>query len=628
MFHPVFWLFVPLIIGALTNGLFGAKFSQRLAGGIGCVAIGLSFVGGLMAFGGVRGGSLSGVSLYTWIAAGSVSVDVAFQFDALSAVMTLIVTGVSFLIHIYSVGYMSHEERRGFSRFFAYLNLFVFAMLILVLGDNYLLMFVGWEGVGLCSYLLIGFWYQRGPKEPGATYPSQAGKKAFVVNRIGDFGFLLGMFFIFLNFGSFRFEDVFHAAESGAATTAALKAITLLLFVGAIGKSAQIPLYVWLPDAMQGPTSVSALIHAATMVTAGVYMVARSHVLYAFAQTGELVAWVGILTAVFAATMALATFDIKAVLAYSTVSQLGYMFVAVGLGAYSAGVAHLMTHAFFKGLLFLASGSVLHAMHDELDMRKMGGLMKRMPVTFGTFFVGALAIAGFPLLSGFFSKDAILLAAFQKNGAMFWIGVLTAFMTAFYMFRLVGIVFFGESRDYGLFSHAHESPRAMTLPLIVLAILSVGAGAILGFSEDGAFYAFLNPIFHAGGEHVEGGSSFPMIVSTIVGIVGILGGFFVYRGKTAEELSRANPIVALWRRKWYVDELYDFVIIRPIRWASDTILWRFVDTWIIDGAVNLVASLAWLGGTGVRTLSTGIVQTYAFVILVGVVAILVATLAF
>jgi len=614
-----------LAVGVLLNGLGGAKFSQRLAGVIGCVAVGLSFVGGLMAWGGVRSGALSSVSLYRWIAAGEVSVDVAFQFDALSAVMTLIVTGVSFLIHVYSLGYMSHEERRGFSRYFAYLNLFVLAMLILVLSDSYLLMFVGWEGVGLCSYLLIGYWYQRGPKEAGATYPSQAGKKAFVVNRIGDFGFLLGMFFIFLNFGTFRFEDVFHAAEAGVVSPAALRTITLLLFVGAVGKSAQIPLYVWLPDAMQGPTPVSALIHAATMVTAGVYMVARSHVLYTLAQTGEIVAWVGVLTAIFAATMAVATFDIKAVLAYSTVSQLGYMFVGVGLGAYSAGIAHLMTHAFFKGLLFLGAGSVLHAMHDELDMRRMGGLMRRMPITFVTFLVGALAIAGFPFLSGFFSKDAILLAAYEKNGAIFWIGVLTAGMTAFYMFRLVGIVFFGEARDYALFHHAHESPGTMTLPLLLLAFLSASAGVLLGFSEDGAFYAFLNPLFHAGEESGGGGSSVPMLLSTVVGLVGILGGFWVYRGKTAEELSRANPVVALWRRKWYVDELYDFLIVRPIRWASERILWRLVDVRLIDGAVNGVASLVWVVGAGLRMVNTGIVQTYAFVILVGVVVLLLAT---
>lgn len=623
MSHPAFWLFVPLVAGVLLNGLWGAKFSQRVAGVIGCVAVGLSFLGGWMAFGGVREGSLREVPLYTWIAAGNISVGAAFWFDALSSVMTLIVTGVSFVIHIYSVGYMNHEGRRGFSRFFAYLNLFVFAMLILVLADNYLLMFVGWEGVGLCSYLLIGYWYERGPRAPGETYPSQAGKKAFVVNRIGDVGFLLGMLFIFLHVGSFRFEEVFHAAETGSLTTSAMKTITLLLFVGAVGKSAQIPLYVWLPDAMQGPTSVSALIHAATMVTAGVYMVARSHVLYTLAQTGELVAWVGVLTALFAATMALATFDVKGVLVYSTISQLGYMFVGVGLGAYSAGIAHLMTHAFFKGLLFLGAGSVLHTMNDELDIRKMGGLMRKMPLTFWTFLVGAFALAGFPLLSGFFSKDAILLAAYQKNGAIFWIGALTAFLTAFYMFRLVGIVFFGEPRDYRLFSRVHESPLVMTLPLVVLAVFSAGAGGLLGFSEEGAFYAFLNPLFHAETQH--GGSSFPMLLSSMLALVGIVAGFFAYRGKTAEELSRANPIVTLWRRKWYVDELYDFLFVRPIRWISDVILWRFVDMRLIDGAVNLVAALAWVGGVAVRALNTGIVQTYAFAILVGAVLLLLGT---
>ncbi|MBM3216518.1 NADH-quinone oxidoreductase subunit L [Candidatus Poribacteria bacterium] len=621
---PLTLLFVPLALGVVVNGIFGAKLSQRVAGIVGCAAIGLSFLGGIVAFSGVRAGTLDDVSLYQWIAAGSLSIDAAFRFDALSAVMTLVVTGVSFLIHIYSVGYMNHEDRRGFSRFFAYLNLFVFAMLILVLGDSYLLMFVGWEGVGLCSYLLIGFWYQRGPRNPGETYPSQAGKKAFVVNRIGDFGFLLGMFFIFLNTGSLRFDDVFHAAEAGGISASALKAITLLLFVGAIGKSAQLPLHVWLPDAMQGPTSVSALIHAATMVTAGVYMVARSHVLYTLAQTGEIVAWFGILTAVFAATMAIASFDIKGVLAYSTISQLGYMFVGVGLGAYSAGIAHLMTHAFFKGLMFLAAGSVLHAMHDELDMRKMGGLLKKTPITFVTFFVGALAIAGFPLLSGFFSKDAILLAAFQHNGAIFWIGLLTAFLTAFYMFRLIAITFFGEPRDYTLFAHAHESPPSMTFPLLALAALSAAAGALLGFTEDGPFYAFLNPMFH--GEHAEGGSSLPMILSIVAAIAGILIGWRAYVGKPAEALSRANPVVALWRRKWFVDELYDFLIVHPLRWTSDRVLWRIVDNRIIDGLVNLTASAAWLGGAGLRTAHSGIVQTYAFAILAGAVILVAAAL--
>ncbi|MDA1192954.1 MAG: NADH-quinone oxidoreductase subunit L [Candidatus Poribacteria bacterium] len=622
---PVILLFAPLLIGTLVNGIIGGRLPRNVSGLIGVAAILLSFVGALLGFNAVRTGNGGDITLYTWMAAGTFSADIAFKFDALSSVMILVVTGVSSLIHIYSVGYMDHEDERGFSRFFTYLNLFVFSMLLLVLGNNYLLMFVGWEGVGLCSYLLIGFWYHRTQKEGDTTFPSQAAKKAFVVNRIGDFGFLLGMFFLVLQFGSLSFDTIFHtAAESHGVGMPFLYATTLLLFVGAIGKSAQIPLYVWLPDAMQGPTPVSALIHAATMVTAGVYMVARSSLLFDMAGTGDIVAWVGAITAIFAATMALSATDFKGVLAYSTVSQLGYMFIAVGLGAYSAGVAHLMTHAFFKGLLFLCAGSVLHAVHDVGDIRRLGGLAGKMPVTFGTFAIAAAAIAGFPGLSGFFSKDAILLAAWNNNMPIFVIGAITAFMTAFYMFRLLAIVFAGEGRDPATTVHAHESPLVMRAPLMILAVPAAIAGiGWLGLTENGMFYQFLNPVFeHGHGEHHEAHSWIPMGVSILLALAGMALGFVMYRKRTREELNRTGAIITLLRRKWYVDELYDLVFVQPIHWISRTVLWRLVDKWVIDGAVNVTGAAAYVGGAKLRWLQTGVVQTYAVVIVAGTVLLL------
>ena len=502
MLAPTALLFLPLLAGVLINGLFGAKLPKGLSAVVGCLAMGASFLGALIVIPFVRAGAVPDEVLWTWMSAGSFSVDVALKFDALSCIMALIVTGVSFLIHIYSAGYMNHEDQRGFSRFYAYLNLFVFSMLVLVLGNNFALMFVGWEGVGLCSYLLIGFWYDRERKEGDTTYPSQAAKKAFVVNRIGDFGFLIAIFLMFTTFGTLQFDAVFANAEAAAGGVALMWGkpvlwwIAALLFVGAMGKSAQIPLYVWLPDAMQGPTPVSALIHAATMVTAGVYMVARSNVLFTLSGVGlDIVAPIGIITAAFAATMALTSFDFKGVLAYSTVSQLGYMFVGVGLGAYSAGVAHLMTHAFFKACMFLGSGSVIHSMHDALhhvhshadaqDMRNMGGLRRKMPLTFLTFFISTLAISGVPLTAGFLSKDAVLAGslafAMENPGhiALPVMGFIAALMTAFYMFRLVFMTFFGKfgvraddhDRDAVAQSesYVHESPFIMTAPLLVLA---------------------------------------------------------------------------------------------------------------------------------------------------------------
>ena len=432
-------LLIAPLVGFLINGLFGKwlKGNEKLSGWIGSVAVLISLICSIIAFASLQGGGTPfDETLYEWITGESFAFNIGFRVDALTTVMLLVITGVGFLIHVYSIGYMHGDA--GYTRYFAYLNLFVFAMLILVLGNNYLMMFVGWEGVGLCSYLLIGFWYDK----KSAT---DAGKKAFIVNRIGDFGFLLGMFTLFAAFGTLDFAAMFDAAEAdnfqqvfGSST---LVIATLLLFVGAIGKSAQIPLYVWLPDAMEGPTPVSALIHAATMVTAGVYMIARSAVLYNIAHTGEIVAWIGVLTAFFAATIALAQNDIKRILAYSTVSQLGYMFLGVGVGAYASGVFHLVTHAFFKGLMFLTAGSVMHAMANELDMRKMGGLKAKMPITHWTFLVGALAIAGFPFLSGFWSKDEILHSAWGSSPLIYIIGLVTAFLTAFYMFRLIFVTF-------------------------------------------------------------------------------------------------------------------------------------------------------------------------------------------
>ncbi|MEO0259086.1 MAG: NADH-quinone oxidoreductase subunit L, partial [candidate division WOR-3 bacterium] len=470
--------FLPAL-GALINGILGTRFPKSLVHIIALTAIGSAFAISLKAFFHLLSmppdQRIYEVTLYKWMASGDFSIDVAFLLDPLSAVMLLVVTGVGFLIHIYSTGYM-HDDP-SYSRFFTYLNLFVFAMLLLVMGNNFLMMFVGWEGVGLCSYLLIGFWFEDHNN-------ANAGKKAFVVNRVGDFGFILGMLLIFVVFGTLKYSEVFSKAQSllpygGTIATA----ITLLLFVGATGKSAQIPLYVWLPDAMAGPTPVSALIHAATMVTAGVYMIARCNVLYSLAPFSlGVVATIGALTALFAATMGLLQRDIKKVLAYSTISQLGYMFLGVGVASYSAGVFHLMTHAFFKALLFLGAGSVIHAMGGEQDIMNMGGLRKHIPKTFITFLIGTLAIAGTPGLAGFFSKDEILWQAFSSphGHPILWaIGAVAAGMTSFYMFRLTFLTFFGKERmDEHTKHHIHESPNSMVIPLMILALLSVVGGYV------------------------------------------------------------------------------------------------------------------------------------------------------
>jgi len=576
--------------------------------------------------------------LFPWIQAGSLLVPAALQLDPLSSVMALVVTGVGFLIHVYSVGYMSHE--RAFARYFVFLNLFMFAMLTLVLANNYLLMFVGWEGVGLCSYLLIGFWYEK-------QSASDAGKKAFVANRIGDFGVLVAMFLLFWTFGSLTYTEIFAKVpmlqHSGVLTTGLATAITLLLFLGATGKSAQIPLYVWLPDAMEGPTPVSALIHAATMVTAGVYMVARSSALFLLApDTMMVVAVIGAVTAIFSATIGICQTDIKRVLAYSTVSQLGYMFLACGVGAFTAGIFHLMTHAFFKALLFLGSGSVIHALSGEQDMRKMGGLKKYVPVTFATMFAATLAITGIPGLSGFFSKDEILWQSFSSphGSPVLWgVGTLAAGITAFYMFRLIFLTFFGESRmDPEVEKHAHESPWTMTVPLSILAILSVVGGwvgipAVLGGSN--LFEHWLAPVFHpvaVAGAHgaaaAEEVAHHPasleiglMALSVAIALCGIGLAYFLYRvrtGKPAEIAKKWPTLYDVVYHKYYIDEFYEWAVIRRIVNLS-TGLWQMFDALFIDGIVNGAARLVGAAGDRVRRLQGGVVGGYAFSLLAGAV---------
>jgi NADH-quinone oxidoreductase subunit L len=625
---PYIWLVVLFpLLGVIINGLAGIKLPRKLIGIIGSLAILGSFVTASLIFKDVIGQGMeraSEVVLFTWIGCGGLQVYVGFLVDPLSLVMMLTVSGVSFIIHLYSIGYMAEDE--GFRRYFTYLNLFVFFMLILVSANSFLLMFVGWEGVGLCSYLLIGFWYQR-------KAPADAGKKAFVVNRVGDYGFLLAMLLIFVTFKTLDFTKVFAAApqvleHGGLAVTL----ITLLLFVGACGKSAQIPLYVWLPDAMEGPTPVSALIHAATMVTAGVYMVARCGVLYSMAPVSMgVVAVVGCATAIYAASIGLLQNDIKRVLAYSTISQLGYMFLACGVGAFGAGIFHLVTHAFFKALLFLGAGSVMHGMAGELDMRKMGALKSKMPWTYRTFLVGTLALAGIFPFAGFFSKDEILWEALQQNTFLWAGGAIGAFMTAFYMFRAVFMTFHGESRVEG-HVHVHESPSIMVIPLCVLAVLSLVGGWIgLPLIEGGnQLREFLSPVFatagHAAAEHgghQAGLEVTMMMVSMGIAIAGILLAWIMYIRNPALPEKLASRFAGLYQliyHKYFVDEAYDAVIVEPIKNGS-VFLWRIFDSRVIDGAVNGTAALIQWASRGVRKLETGQVQEYALGIVGGVVVV-------
>jgi NADH-quinone oxidoreductase subunit L len=599
------WLIVLFpLLGFLLNGLFGRRLPKAAVTAIalGSVAASLAYVAFVLSklWPLVQPATYS-EHYFNWIHSGFLTIAFDFSIDRLTAVMLLIVTGVGFLIHVYATGYMADED--GYYRFFSYFNLFMFFMLILVLASNLLILFVGWEGVGLCSYLLVGYYFREG-------FATDAANKAFIVNRIGDFGFILGIFFTVSLFHSLDFGTIAAAVAKMPVETGvgALTAITLLLFMGATGKSAQFPLYVWLPDAMAGPTPVSALIHAATMVTAGVYMVARVSFLYTHAPRAmEVVAIIGLFTAVFAATIGITQNDIKKVFAYSTVSQLGYMFLGLGVGAFSAGIYHVMTHAFFKALLFLGAGSVIHGLSGEQDLRHMGGLRKAMPITCWTLFIASLAISGFPGLSGFFSKDAILSAAYAHAPWMFWVGAITAGMTAFYVFRAWFLAFFGDYRGH---QHAHESPLVMTLPLIVLALLS---------SVGGYFNVphWLSPAYPL----AEHENTTAMIISASFGIVGILLALFLYviRPGLSESARRtAGPIYTLVENKYYVDEIYSAAIVAPLEGISRFVLWRALDVGIVDSVlVNGFGRLIRSIGSLFRQLQSGSIRNYATWVLAG-----------
>ncbi len=658
-FLDYIWL-IPLlpVAGALIQLLFGRKLSNRLVSlvSVGLPGVSLAWALGCFAELLKQPGHTFNRVLYTWLPAGAfhlsngsvgaLNVNVGFHLDPLSAVMMLVVTGVGFLIHIYSIGYMGHEG--GYYRFFGYMNLFMFSMLVLVLADNYLMMFVGWEGVGLCSYLLIGFYFHR-------KSASDAGNKAFIVNRIGDAGFLLGVMLTAVTFGTLDFQGITEAAHSGrfAIGDGVITAICILLFVGATGKSAQIPLYVWLPDAMEGPTPVSALIHAATMVTAGVYMVARSNALFILAPTAmALVAAIGAATAIWAASIGLVQNDIKRVLAYSTVSQLGYMFLACGVGAFAAGIFHLMTHAFFKALLFLGAGSVIHALSGEQDMRKMGGLAKKIPVTFWTLLAATLAISGIPPLAGFVSKDRILGEAYFSpygHPALWLVGWITAGMTAFYMFRLFFMTFTGGSRvPHEVEHHIHESPWSMLGPLTILAGLSV-VGGFVGLGSN-PFGKFLEPLFESrfalAAQEPSHALEMGLVgLSIAIALVGIFVAYLMYlkRPLTAERLAApAGPVHRILLNKYYVDELYDTLFVNRTKnlgnglaafdlavvdggvngtgWSTRMLaeLSRLWDIWVIDGLVNVLGFGTKLLSYPVRVVQSGVVQTYALFIVLGV----------
>lgn len=581
--------------------------------------------------------------LYSWINVSDLNLSVAFQLDPLSAVMILVITGVGSLIHLYSIGYMHKDS--GLGRYFVYLNLFLASMLVLVLADNLVLLFVGWEGVGLCSYLLIGFWYSDQKK-------ASAGKKAFIVNRIGDLGFLLGIFLCFTTLGSVEFLGMAEAVKPFSAGSSvippALGWICFLLFLGACGKSAQFPLHVWLPDAMAGPTPVSALIHAATMVTAGVYMIARLSFLYALVpDIGFLIACVGVGTALMAALIALTQNDIKKVLAYSTISQLGYMFLAVGCGAYTAGIFHLMTHAFFKGLLFLGAGSVIHAMSNKQDMRQMGGLAKMIPYTFWTFLIATGAIIGIPPLSGFFSKDEILWRTLAAGHPWFYfLGLVVAFLTAFYMTRLLYLAFFGHFRgDQKTWNHIHESPKIMTIPLIILAVFTLGSGFFgiphfLHFLGPNLLEGFLEPVFtqaHQGFANVQNlhvaslGSSHPSIgegfASFLAVLIALSGAGLAYllyakKGFPLKALQNLKPVYQLIHNKFYLDEIYHRILVRPIRWFSEEILFKIADVLLIDGIVNGLAQWVGYSSLVLRRIQTGQIRLYALSIALGAALLL------
>jgi len=624
---------VPLLplIGFLIISLSGKKLSHGLTSAIACGSVLISFILAVILF--FQLSSLPvdqrsiEVTLLQWITAGDLSVNFSFLIDPLSLIFLMIITGVGFLIHVYSVGYMNDDE--GFNKFFSYLNLFIFFMLMLVMGSNYVVMFVGWEGVGLCSYLLIGFWFKN-------TEYNNAANKAFIMNRIGDLGLLIGMILIFMQTGSLNYADVFSKVSSIDPSTITL--ITILLFVGAMGKSAQIPLYTWLPDAMAGPTPVSALIHAATMVTAGIYMVCRNNVLYALSPaTLDLILIIGLATALFAATIALTQNDIKKVLAYSTVSQLGLMFVALGLGAFSSGIFHMATHAFFKALLFLCAGSVIHALGGEQDIRKMGGLKKYLPITYLTFFIGVVAISGIPPFAGFFSKDEILAEAFAHNPIVYGLTLIMSLMTSFYMFRLFFLTFYGKERaSHDVMHHIHESPKSITIPLIVLAVLSTIGGfmnvpEILFGSESLSTY--LSPVFAQSSElltehpitHTTEYALMGLVIVLTLVMIGIAYSMYVKKDEVpVADQSSTSALHKLSYNKYYVDEIYNAVIVKPLYWLS-TKFDLIVERKAIDGVVNLTGSAVIDWSKVLRLVQNGSTGFYIFIMVIGIVLMLTIT---
>ena len=631
-YPTLLYVLIPLLpfLGFLLNGLLNRKLSGTVAGLIGSATVLGSFLISVMLF--LNFQYQYTVQLFDWISVGSLQIPFQYQIDQLSLIMLLLVTGVGFLIHVYSIGYMHHDENVG--KFFSFLNLFIFSMLLLVMGANFVILFIGWEGVGLCSYLLIGFWNKN-------TAFNNAAKKAFIINRIGDLGFLLGIFLIYLTFNSVQYAEVFQKAslgEFGSYGAGICTAITLLLFVGAMGKSAQLPLYTWLPDAMAGPTPVSALIHAATMVTAGIYMVLRANVLFTLApDTLQVVAIVGAATALFAATIGLAQNDIKKVLAYSTVSQLGYMFLALGVMGYSTALFHVLTHAFFKALMFLGAGSVIHAMSNEQDLRRMGGLRKALPITFITFLIGCLAISGIPPFSGFFSKDEILAHAYEHNKVLWVMGLLTALLTAFYMFRLLFLAFFGEFRGTAEQKrHLHESPASMTFPLIILAVLAA-AGGFMGapmFTGGHHYLAeYLAPVFTYSQRLLpaafaaapdRGTELMLMGLSVAAGLLGIILAYVQYVARAqrpAENEAQRSAPESLVYHKYYIDELYNALFTRPVM-ALSSGLYRFVENGVINPVVGVFGRAVNGGGQLLRYVQTGAVETYLILMVIGIVLIL------
>jgi NADH-quinone oxidoreductase subunit L len=617
------------LIGFLINLLFGKKInSEKFSGWLSSLFVLIPFLlGVLLLFELLKLPEDSRKIVYNyfnWISVGNFNVDYSFFIDPLSLVMILVVTGIGFLIHVYSIGYMHNDA--GFARFFSYLNLFIFAMLHLILADNFLVIFLGWEGVGLCSYLLIGFWYEK-------KFTGDAAKKAFIFNRIGDFGFMTAMFLVYSNFGTLNISAFNGSIAGFSVNTPLLVTIALLFFLGATGKSAQIPLFVWLPDAMAGPTPVSALIHAATMVTAGIYLIARTSLLYALAPiASNVILVVGIATAIISATIALKQNDIKKILAYSTVSQLGFMFIALGTHSYVAAVFHLVTHAFFKGLMFLGSGSVIHGMHEEQDIRKMGGLKDKMKITYITFLIGAIAISGIPPFSGFFSKDEILYKTFINAGIIPYLLVLiTAALTAFYMFRLIGLTFFGKPR-YDANIHPHESPSTMTVPLIILAILSIlggfiGLPSILGYN---VLEHWFEPVFKNAALVVQGYNPETehsamteivlILVSVIVASISVYVSFKKYSKQV--KFTEEKGIGKILENKYYIDEFYDKTVVNPVFQTSDRFLWKIFDVKIIDGLVNGVATFSFRLSIDWRKIQSGVIHDYPTLAVSGIILII------